>query len=110
MEDDVNIENEKQAIKILDNYENNSVIREEAARFLEENPTENATQRLIMALTDDDFGVRWAASTALTKLGDSALPALLQALIKDPSTRIVACGFDFIRSHSWIQLKVSLPT
>jgi HEAT repeat protein len=105
MEDDVAIQNEKQAIGVLDNYENSPSEREEAARYLEENPSDDAIQRLIKALTDDDFGVRWASSTALTKLGDHALPALLQALINDPSPRMRESAYHVMHyNHSlWIQ-------
>jgi HEAT repeat protein len=84
----VTIHKENQAIWVLDDEKNRTGLREEAARFLEENPTENTMQHLIQALTDDDFGVRWAASSALSKWGDRALPALLQVMIKDTSPRL----------------------
>jgi HEAT repeat protein len=102
------IHNEKAALQILDNENNSISMREEAARFLEQNPTENATQRLIKALTDDDFGIRWAASTALTRLGEKVLPSLLQALIEDTSPRLRESAYHvfhyndnpWIRQHS----------
>jgi HEAT repeat protein len=105
MEDDVAIKDEKEALEVLDNFENSTSEREEAARYLEENPSEDAIQRLIKALTDDDFGVRWASSTALTKLGDHALPALLQALINDPSPRMRESAYHVLHYNYslWIQ-------
>ena len=99
------IHNENQAIRVLDDEKNHTGLREEAARFLEENPTENAMQRLIQALTDDDFGVRWAASSALAKLGDRALPALLQVMIKDTSPRLRESVYHVLHYNQdqWIQ-------
>jgi hypothetical protein len=106
MEVVMTITNEKQAIKVLDNHEHDPIKREEAARFLEENPTENAVQRLIKALTDDDFGVRWAASTALTRLGDKALHPLLHALIDDTSPRLRESAYHVFHYNDspWIRL------
>jgi hypothetical protein len=43
----VTIHKENQAIRVLDDEKNHTGLREEAARFLEENPTKNAMQRLI---------------------------------------------------------------
>jgi hypothetical protein len=106
MEIIMTITNEKQAMNVLDNSEHDPVKREEAARFLEENPTENAVQRLIKALTDDDFGVRWAASIALTRLGDKALPSLLQTLIDDTSPRLRESAYHVFHynDNPWIRL------
>jgi HEAT repeat protein len=105
-EDEVTINNEKQAIEVLDNSENDLTKREEAARFLEDNPSENAIQRLIKALTDDDFGVRWAASTALSKLGDPAIPALLKTLMEDTSPRMRESAYHVLHYNDsqWVRM------
>ena len=39
-----------------------------------------SSQRLTLALNDDDFGVHWEAAAALAELGAVALPELLLAL------------------------------
>jgi HEAT repeat protein len=79
----MNIVSSNQAVNILDSPSNPVAEREAAARYLEKNPEPRAVPRLVRALQDDDFGVRWAASEALAQLGETALEAVLQTLI-DP--------------------------
>jgi hypothetical protein len=100
------IRNEQQALNVLDDNRNGIQLREEAARFLEQNPTEDATQRLIKALTDDDFGVRWAAATALTRLGNYALTALLHELIQNTSPRLRESAYHVLHYNDsqWIRI------
>ncbi len=77
------IRSEDQAIEILDDPLEPQFLREEAVRYLSLRPTERAINKLVWALQDDDFGVRWEASICLASLGSRALPELLKALV-DP--------------------------
>jgi HEAT repeat protein len=74
---------ESELLQILDSNLKESREREKAIRDLAEMPNERVILRLVEALQDDDFGVRWEASVALSKLGNAALPSLLKALM-DP--------------------------
>ena len=74
----------EQALAILDNRLNPVAGREAAARFLRKNPEPQAVPRLVRALQDEDFGVRWAASEALAQLGLHALEEVLRVLA-DPN-------------------------
>ena len=80
----MSITSETQALDILDDLRQAHLQREAAARHLAEHPTPRAIARLVRALQDDDFGVRWDAAVALARLGNLALPELLRALT-DPS-------------------------
>ena len=73
----------EQALDILDNQLLTVAEREAAARYFEVNPDLRAVPRLVLALQDEDFGVRWAASEALSQLGMAALEGVLRALV-DP--------------------------
>jgi HEAT repeat protein len=77
------IKSETEAVQILDDSFRESLDREEAVRFLAQTHNEKAIERLVQALQDDDFGVRWEASVVLARLGNKALPNLLKALM-DP--------------------------
>jgi HEAT repeat protein len=77
------IKSETEAVQILDDSFRESLDREEAVRFLAQTRNEKAIERLVQALQDDDFGVRWEASVVLARLGNKALPNLLKALM-DP--------------------------
>ena len=86
------IESVGQALQVLDQPWAPLAEREAAARYLKKNPDPAAVPRLVRALQDADFGVRWAASEALAQLGAPALEAVLQALadpdrIGDPRLR-----------------------
>lgn len=74
------VQTDTEAIKILDNTELSALKREEAVYRLGRHPDERAIKRLVQALEDNDFGVRWAAAVALSELGRKALLPLLQAL------------------------------
>ncbi len=89
------ITTEAQALAILDDPNQDALSREAAARYLENHPDPHIRGRLVRALQDDDEGVRWAAAEALARLGEQALPELLQALtdpdrVGDPRLREVA--------------------
>jgi len=73
----------EQAVAILNNRLNSVAEREAAARFLKKNPEPQAVPRLVKALQDEDFGVRWAASEALSQLGVHALETVL-GVLADP--------------------------
>lgn len=70
-----------QAITLLDHPGADPVQREMAAHYLEQHADVTIAHRLVQALQDDDPGVRWAAAEALARLGDTALPELLVALM-----------------------------
>jgi HEAT repeat protein len=72
-----------QAVKLLDDAGANPVQREMAAHYLELHADRSLVQRLVLALEDNDGGVRWAAAEALAQLGEVALPDMLVALM-DP--------------------------
>ncbi len=74
----------RQALAIMDNRLNPVAKREAAARFLGKFPEPQAVASLVDALQDEDFGVRWAASEALSKLGVHALEEVLKVLA-DPN-------------------------
>ena len=73
-----------QAVTTLDNEAENPSIREKAIQYLSEHPDSQAIERIVRALEDDNFGVRWEASKALSALGRDGLIALLVALT-DPA-------------------------
>ncbi len=82
----------RQALEIMDNRLSPVADREAAARFLKKFPEPQAVPRLVRALQDEDFGVRWAASEALSKLGVQALEAVVKVLadpdkVGDPRLR-----------------------
>jgi HEAT repeat protein len=79
----MSIKSEDNAFDILDNSSSGELERVEAVRYLAELANERDIERLVQALQDDDFGVRWEASISLSKLGKIALPSLLKALM-DP--------------------------
>lgn len=85
----------EQALKILDDPLEDQLLREHAIRYLSYRPDEEIIKRLVWALQDDEFGVRWEAANTLAELGGKALPELLKALtdpdrIGDPRLREAA--------------------
>jgi HEAT repeat protein len=74
------IGSESQAYHLLDDVHGPATVREASVRYLAHHPTPRAIQRLALALDDDDFGVHWEATAALTELGAAALPELLRTL------------------------------
>jgi HEAT repeat protein len=88
----VTINSETQAIEMLNDKQQSAALREAAVRYLGASATPEAIKRLVLALEDNDFGVRWEAAVALTGLGRAALPELLKALadperVADPRLR-----------------------
>ena len=76
----MHIMSETQALQVLDDIRQGPLEREAAARYLKRHPTQKVIHRLVLALQDDDFGVRWDAAEALALLGEPALPELVKAL------------------------------
>ena len=76
-----------EAFKILDDYSRGEVDRVNAIAYITDIPEERVVVRLVKALQDEDYGVRWKASTSLAQLGPMAIPSLIKALM-DPD-RIV---------------------
>lgn len=74
------ITSEAQALEILDDTGQDMRHREAAARYLAAHPSPEIVGRLVQALQDNDFGVRWEAAVALSQLGNPALIEMLKAL------------------------------
>ena len=100
------ITNEAEAMEILHDASESIARREEAASFLEENPSVAGIDGLVAGMDDDDPGVRWATSNALAELGEAALPAVLQALIQGYNSRMRDSAYHFLRGNSspWVRL------
>lgn len=79
------IESVEQAINTMKDTDLSEVEREHAIQYLQEHQTDEGIDVLIDALEDDDPGIRWKASEALSAYGESAMPRLLEALCQ-PST------------------------
>ena len=79
------IESTEQAIEIIQDTANSETEREQAIHFLQEHESREGIDVLVASLEDDDYGVRWAAGSALAQFGESAMPSLLNALIKADS-------------------------
>lgn len=71
------------AFTILNDHTTGELDRVNAVRYLAHFSEERVLDRLVKALQEDDYGVRWEASVSLTRLGKTALPGLLRALM-DP--------------------------
>ncbi|HTP08493.1 MAG TPA: HEAT repeat domain-containing protein [Anaerolineae bacterium] len=81
-----------QAMEILDDVREEVTFREAAIRYLAKEPTPAVTARLVQALQDDDFSVRWEAAIAVTQLGVTGVLEVLKALtdperVGDPRLR-----------------------
>ena len=94
----------------LDDVREEAAVREAAIRFLAEAPTPAVITRLVQALQDDDFGVRWTAATVLAQHGEPALREVLTALtdpqrVGDP--RLRDCAYHILHNNP-TSLPVSL--
>ena len=70
----------QEALQVLDDLKRSPLERENAVHYLADKDDAKALERLVAALDDDVFGVRWAAATALANKGEKALPLLMSAL------------------------------
>ncbi|MEJ2011752.1 MAG: HEAT repeat domain-containing protein [Anaerolineales bacterium] len=100
------ITSEEEAMRILHDDTEGIARREEAASYLEENPSVTGIDGLVAGMDDDDPGVRWATSNALAELGEAALPAVLQALIQGYNSRMRDSAYHFLRGNSspWVRM------
>ncbi|MCB9149183.1 MAG: HEAT repeat domain-containing protein [Caldilineaceae bacterium] len=71
---------EAAALQALNDIHQENSLREEATNYLGSNPSPANLERLVAALEDSYFGVRWAAAVALAKAGEAALVPMLYAL------------------------------
>jgi HEAT repeat protein len=95
------IESTEQAIDILQDTANSEAERENAIHFLQQHESREGIEVLVTALEDDDYGVRWAAGSALAKFGESAMPSLLNALIKaDNDSRLREASVHIIHNST----------
>jgi hypothetical protein len=88
LKEDFEIHNEAEALAILEDAHQSTSHREIAARFLETNASGDAIENLVSMINDDDFGVRWSASTALARMGDQAIPFVLKAIMRNYNARL----------------------
>jgi HEAT repeat protein len=77
------------ALAILDDHGRREHERTEAIRLLAKTPTAPIIERLVLALEDNDPGVRWAAARALSHIGDRTLAPLVRALVTRPNSFIL---------------------
>ncbi len=105
MANDSPIQSVDEAIRILDDYTHNISKRERAAHYLKENPSPAAISRLAEAMDDEDFGVRWAASSALAEMGAQGLPYVMRKLISDYSGPLRESVYHFLHYNNsdWVQ-------
>lgn len=82
----MNMQSISQALAVLDDTRQDYRTREQAVHDLSGHPTPQTAERLVQALEDEEFGVRWAAAVALIQMGKIALPALLRALTQRPDS------------------------
>jgi HEAT repeat protein len=69
---------------LMDTLEDdNPQLRWQAIKVLESIQDVQAAPALVERLKDENAGVRWAASDALVRLRRAAIPALLEALMRD---------------------------
>ncbi len=70
----------EEARKTLDDVTRPTLEREDAVHYLAKQDDPDTLARLVSALDDNAFGVRWAAAVALAGKGATALPQLLRDL------------------------------
>ncbi|MFN8596516.1 MAG: HEAT repeat domain-containing protein [Anaerolineae bacterium] len=88
----IHIESLEEALKLLDDVREAPAQREAAVHYLGDHSSPQVIVRLVQALQDDDFGVRWEAALTLTQLGEPAVIEVLKALadpkrVDDPRLR-----------------------
>ena len=86
------IESTAQAVAAMNNPKLPENERSAATHYLRDNPSAEGSAALVAALEDDDHGVRYTASSALAYIGDSAMPALLDALAQPDNSKMLRDG------------------
>jgi HEAT repeat protein len=97
------ITSSKQAMEILDDVREEAALREAAIRYLAKTPTPAVIARLVQAMQDDDFSVRWEAASVFAQLGETAVLEVLKALtgsarVGDP--RLRECAYHILHSNA----------
>ncbi len=69
------------ALQALDDLKADTLDRESAVRYLADQIDTGSMDRVIAALDDDAFGVRWTAATVLAQKGEAVLPQVLSTFI-----------------------------
>ena len=92
-----------QAIELLDDVREPVTTREAAIRYLAKEPTSAVIARLVQALQDDDFSVRWEAANAVAQQGEAGMLAMLHALtdaarVGDP--RLRDCAYHILHLNA----------
>ncbi|MCB0065274.1 MAG: HEAT repeat domain-containing protein [Caldilineaceae bacterium] len=73
---------EAEALALLNDPLRSPYEREQGLHALAADPTPAHIERLLEALEDNQFGIRWTAAAALAEMGERALVPLLQLLIR----------------------------
>ncbi len=73
---------EAEALTLLNDPLLSPYEREKGLQGLADDPTPAHIERLLEALEDNQFGIRWTAAALLAEMGDKALVPLLQLLIR----------------------------
>lgn len=97
---EINIHSEAEAFNRLNDDELHLQDREDGIEYLRNNPTPAAIDRLVTALEDAEFGIRWSAATALAQMGDAALVPLLKALTQPRFNLWLREGAKHVFQHS----------
>jgi hypothetical protein len=78
-----------EALAVLQDTSRPEVERSAAVHFLAEDRSPASIEALAQMLTDEDFGVRWAASNALIYAGQAAFKPILRVLVAHGATTTV---------------------
>jgi HEAT repeat protein len=106
------IQSSAQAILVLQDQHLPENQRTDAVHFLATDASAESIAALVAALSDADYGVRWAAGSALALLGEPAMPAVLGALLQPHVDKTLRDGVRHVltdnRSPNVRQLSVPL--
>lgn len=99
-------ESVEHAIAVLQDSSAQELVRVHASSYLEEIATPEAVQALISVLSDDDYGVGWAAAKSLANLGSVAAPAVLRAILSpDNDDRFRVAAHHIFKENSDLVLR-----
>ena len=91
------IQSKQEAVTILNDSSRATFDREKAIHFLKEQTLSQVEMdALVNALSDDEVGVRWAASVALAAHGRSVLPTILHALVQSNCNSLLCASVHHI--------------